>query len=122
MLKLEDGREEPIQDLENTKRIILVDRDTVGAREITFGYLKWEQKTSFHKRHVHKDAEEVIYIVSGKGRIGVDQEEFEVDKGDTVWIPRGVVHWAYNPFDEPSEMLLVYSRPTLRSAGYEIVE
>lgn len=122
MLKLEDGRDEPIQDLEHTKRIILVDQDTVGAKEITFGYLKWEPRTSFHKRHVHEDAEEVIYIVSGKGMIGVDQEEFEAGQGDTIWIPRGVVHWAYNPFDETSEMLLVYSRPTLKSAGYEIVE
>ena len=122
LLRLEDGREEPIQDLEHTKRIILVDQETVGAKEMTFGYLKWEPRTSFHKRHIHQDAEEVIYIVSGKGMIGVGQEEFEAGKGDTIWIPRGVVHWAYNPFDEPSEMLLVYSRPTLTSAGYEIVE
>jgi mannose-6-phosphate isomerase-like protein (cupin superfamily) len=122
LLNLRDGRNEPIKDLERTERIILVDRDTVGAEDITFGYLKWEPKTSFHKKHTHEDAEEVMYILSGKAMGGVGEEEFEIKKGEAVWIPRGMVHWAYNPFSEPSEMLLVYSRPTLKSAGYEILE
>jgi mannose-6-phosphate isomerase-like protein (cupin superfamily) len=121
-LALQDGRDEPIKDLEGAARIILVDRDTVGAEDITFGYLRWESKTSFHKKHTHEDAEEIIYVLSGKAMGGVGQEEFEIKKGDTLWVPRGMVHWAYNPFDEPSEMLLVYSRPTLKTAGYEILE
>lgn len=122
LLKLKDGRNEPIQDLENARRVILVDEASVGAEVITFGYLKWEPKTSYHKKHVHENAEEVMYILSGRGIGGVDQEEFEMNKGVTIWIPRGIVHWAYNPFDEPLEMLLVYSHASLRSAGYEVVE
>lgn len=121
-LKLEDGRNEPIRDLENAKRIILIDQDTVGAEDITFAYCKFEAKTSFHKKHVHKDAEEVMYILSGKGIGGVSDVEMEMVKGDTIWVPRGEIHWAYNPFDEPMEVLFIYTRPSLKSAGYEIVE
>jgi quercetin dioxygenase-like cupin family protein len=120
--KLADGRNEPIQDLEHAERIVLVDRDSVGAKEITFAYCKFEAKTSYHKKHVHQHAEEVIYIVSGKGVGGVGNEEFEMVAGDTIWVPRGEVHWAYNPFAEPLEMLFLYTRPTLKTAGYEIVE
>ena len=122
LLKLGDGRSEPIRDLENTQRTILIDQETVGAEDITFGYWKWEPKTSLHKKRAHEDAEEVMYILSGRAIGGVGKEEFEIGKGDTVWVPRGMVHWAYNPFDEPLEMLLVCSRPTLKSAGYEVMK
>lgn len=119
---LEDGRNEPIKDLDNAKRVVLVDNDTVGAEDITFAYCRFEAKTSAHKRHIHKDAEEVIHILSGRGVSGLDDTEVEMAKGDTMFVPRGAVHWFYNPFDEPVEMIFVYTRPSLKSAGYQIVE
>jgi len=122
VLGLADGRNEPIKDLDNAKRIVLVDQDTVGAEDLTFAYCRFEAKTSTHKKHVHKDAEEVIYILSGKGISGIGEIEEEMSQGDTMFVPRGAVHWFYNPFDEPVEMLFVYTRPSLKSAGYRIVE
>jgi len=122
LLGLDDGRNEPIKDLDNARRVVLVDRDTVGAEDITFAYCRFEAKTSTHKRHVHADAEEVIHILSGKGISGLDETEVEMVKGDTMFVPRGAVHWFYNPFDEPVEMVFVYTRPSLKSAGYRIVE
>ncbi len=122
VLGLADGRNEPIKDLDNAQRIVLVDHKTVGAEDITFAYCKFEAKTATHKKHIHKDAEEVIYILSGKGISGVDDTEVEMRAGETMFVPRGAVHWFYNPFDEPVEMLFVYTRPSLQSAGYRIVE
>jgi len=122
LLKLADGRNEPIKDLDNAKRVVLVDKDTVGAEDITFAYCKFEAKTATHKKHIHKDAEEVIYILSGRGISGLDETEVEMAQGDTMFVPRGAVHWFFNPFDEPVEMIFVYTRPSLKSAGYKIVE
>lgn len=122
LLKHEDGRNEPIKDLNNAKRVILVDKDTVGAEDITLAYCRFEPKTSSHKKHIHQHAEEVIYILAGKGMSGLGDKEMEMSKGDTMFIPRGAVHWFYNPFDEPVEMIFVYTRPSLKSAGYKIVE
>lgn len=119
---LADGRNEPIKDLDNAQRIVLVDQKTVGAEDITFAYCRFEAKTSAHKKHVHKDAEEVIYILSGKGISGVNESEVEMQQGETMFVPRGAVHWFYNPFDQPVEMLFVYTRPSLHAAGYTIVE
>lgn len=53
---------------------------------------------------------------------GIKDTEVEMKKGDTMFVPRGEVHWFYNPFPEPVEMLFAYTRPTLGSAGYKIVE
>jgi quercetin dioxygenase-like cupin family protein len=119
---LADGRNEPIKNLDNAKRVVLVDEDTVGAQDITFAYCRFEAKTSSHKKHVHKDAEEVIYMLSGKGISGLGEIEVEMAQGDTMFIPRGAVHWFYNPFDEPVEMIFVYTRNSLKKAGYQVVE
>jgi len=122
LMTLKDGRNEPIKDLDNATRVVLIDKDTVGAEDITFAYCRFEAKTSVHKKHIHKDAEEVIYILSGRGMSGVGDTEMEMGQGDTMFIPRGAVHWFYNPFDEPVEMIFIYTRPSLKSAGYKVVE
>lgn len=122
VIGIEEGRDEPIKDLDNAKRVVLVDKDTVGAEDITFAYCRFEAETSSHKKHIHKDAEEIIYILSGKGMSGINETEIEMKKGETMFVPRGVVHWFYNPFSEPVEMLFAYTRPSLKSAGYKIVE
>ena len=122
VIGIDEGRNEPIKDLDNATRVVLVDKDTVGAEDITFAYCRFEAGTSSHKKHIHKDAEEIIYILSGKGISGVNETEIEMKKGDTMFVPRGEVHWFYNPFDEPVEMLFAYTRPSLKSAGYKIVE
>jgi quercetin dioxygenase-like cupin family protein len=129
ILKLEDGRVEPIKDLMKSKkefalRRVLVDEQMGGAEHLTFGYARFAAKTSYHKKHIHPDAEEVFYILSGKGIGGVGDgtEEIEIVEGDTVWVPKGAVHWLYNPFDEPCEILFVYAASSLASAGYKIVE
>jgi mannose-6-phosphate isomerase-like protein (cupin superfamily) len=122
VIGMDDGRNEPIKDLDNARRVVLVDKDTVGAEDITFAFCRFEAMTSSHKKHVHKDAEEVIYILSGRGISGVGDTEVEMKQGDTMFVPRGAVHWFYNPFPEPVEMLFAYTRPSLQSAGYRIVE
>jgi len=40
--KLENGRNEPIKDLEHTLRIVIVDEERVGAQDITFAYCRFE--------------------------------------------------------------------------------
>ena len=129
ILKLEDGRVEPIKDLMKSKkesalRRVLVDEQMGGAEHLTFGYARFDPRTSYHKKHIHPEAEEVFYILSGKGIGGVGDgtEEIEIVAGDTVWVPKGAVHWLYNPFEEPCEILFIYAAASLASAGYEIVE
>jgi quercetin dioxygenase-like cupin family protein len=122
VLGLDDGRNEPIRDLENALRIVLVDKETVGATDVTFAYCRFEPHTSFHKPHIHSNAEEVIYILSGQGIAGVNGQEFQLRRGQTLWVPRGATHWFENPFEEACEMLFVYSAPSLDKAGYTIVD
>ena len=113
-----EGRSEPIKDLEGATREILVDGQEAAAEDITFGFSRYEPRTSIHKKHAHPDAEELMYILKGRGVSGVCDEQFEVAPGDTIWVPRGAMHWFSNPFDEPCEFVFLYTRASLKSAGH----
>jgi quercetin dioxygenase-like cupin family protein len=52
------------------------------------------------------------YVLAGRARIGIGDEEFEVRKDDVVFIPAGVPHWYTNIGDEPFVFLcLVPNQP-----------
>lgn len=115
-----NGVDYPIPDLEGASRKILIDKDTAASTMCTWGYSKFEGKTSLHKKHSHQDCEEIMFVLSGRGVGGVGEFETIQQAGDTIFVPRGMTHWFYNPFDEPLEMMWLYTKPSLRTAGYNL--
>ena len=55
------------------------------------------------KGHAHADREEVYYFTRGRGFMGVDGEESEVQAGDTFYVRPGPFHTTRNPYDFPLE-------------------
>jgi quercetin dioxygenase-like cupin family protein len=114
-VKLEDGwRDMDIR--------FMVNRDNAGAAEICW----W--RTVFppggaHERHLHPNAAEVIYILSGRGAAGTAETEHEAIPGTAIYIPRGVVHWLRNAdADHPLEIVGAYAPVgSLEEAGYEFI-
>ncbi|MCX6068049.1 MAG: cupin domain-containing protein [Chloroflexi bacterium] len=47
------------------------------------------------------------YVLNGKARVGIDDEVFEVKKGDVVFIPGNVPHWYQNIGDDKFEFLCI---------------
>ena len=47
------------------------------------------------------------YVLTGKARIGIADQVFEVKKGDVVFIPENVPHWYQNIGDETFEFLCI---------------
>ena len=67
-----------------------------------------------HDRHNHPGAEEIIFILSGKGEQMVEDEAGvpdtrEVGPGCTVFIPESRFHSTLNTGDEPMQIFVVYS-------------
>jgi mannose-6-phosphate isomerase-like protein (cupin superfamily) len=46
------------------------------------------------KLHYHARTDEFYYIISGRGKMILDDDEIEVQEGVVVYIPRGVKHKA----------------------------
>lgn len=42
--------------------------------------------------HVHP-GEQILYVLSGRGRAGNEEETFELEPGDVVYAPPGERHW-----------------------------
>lgn len=51
--------------------------------------------------HLHHEADELIYVVSGTAGMMVDGEIFIVEAGGFGFRPHGLVHTFFNPSDEP---------------------
>jgi quercetin dioxygenase-like cupin family protein len=60
--------------------------------------------------HVHPNAEQVYYVLRGRGALIVDDERYPVREGDTIYLPAGVRHQAVNEGDDWMEHLIVTAR------------
>jgi mannose-6-phosphate isomerase-like protein (cupin superfamily) len=74
-----------------------------------------------HEAHAHKNAEEYIIIVKGRGLQTSGGEEFEVGPGDIIFVPEGELHLTKNlSSTEPLELYFVYAgAASLEKAGYK---
>jgi mannose-6-phosphate isomerase-like protein (cupin superfamily) len=59
------------------------------------------------KGHSHNDREEVYFFLSGKGVMGVDGVDYEVEAGDTFYVKPGPFHTTKNPHDKPFEFFWI---------------
>ncbi len=45
-----------------------------------------------NKLHTHT-SDQILYVTKGRGLVGAESETFEVEEGDTAFIPAGEKHW-----------------------------
>jgi len=64
------------------------------------------QKGGGMPRHTNT-VEHEQYVLRGRARIGIGEEIHEVQAGDVVFIPEGVVHFYQNIGEEPFEFLCI---------------
>ena len=65
--------------------------------------------------HVHQQADEFFYVVSGKGLALVDGQEVPVEGDDLIFVPRGHDHRLKSAGPMPLELVFLVDRPGLAS-------
>jgi mannose-6-phosphate isomerase-like protein (cupin superfamily) len=60
-------------------------------------------------RHYHPNCDEVLYMISGRGRHSFGDESMELTAGMTIRIPSGVVHNMANTGTEPIVCLIAFN-------------
>lgn len=116
-----------------------VPSDEAGREELDWGTLGWlshppatgaEQLTVLevdlkpgrgHAFHKHPDQEEVIYVISGEIEQWLEQAQQNLKPGDSVCIPKGVVHASFCVSEGPARVLAILG-PCVGESGYETVE
>jgi quercetin dioxygenase-like cupin family protein len=62
--------------------------------------------------HSHPNGEEVIYIITGSGRVLVGADVRPITPGTVVLFPRGVVHMVHNTSDEEMKVVCFFAPAT----------
>ena len=60
---------------------------------------------------IHPDAAEIYYVVCGQGRLLLDDEEYTVSQGMTIYIASGVVHQTFNDGAEDLGYYFIFAPP-----------
>ncbi len=118
LFRPEDSSEYPIPELTGS-RTVMLDAEHAGAG-FTWLMSRFGPKSSYHSKHSHPMAEELMYIAKGKGIGGIGDVEMLVKEGDSLYVPVGVVHWFWNPYDEPCDMMTMYTKNSLAASGYAL--
>ena len=102
---------------------LLLCEQTVGCRSAVL-YKAAHKFGAAHEKHIHHRADELVYVISGKGHRWQADEEWDVEPGDAYFIPRGTVHAALGT--DPEDPLVVVGvyvgAGSLEETGYEFID
>jgi quercetin dioxygenase-like cupin family protein len=74
-----------------------------------------------HNFHKHPDQEEVIYVIEGQVEQWLEQNKRVLGPGDSIFIPKDVVHASFNTGKTTAKLLAILA-PAVTAAGYVSVE
>ncbi|OPL08123.1 MAG: hypothetical protein AVO33_01895 [delta proteobacterium ML8_F1] len=83
------------------------DRETMPKMEIVYFRLEPRSWTS-EKAMIH-DADESVYVLKGALEIHVEEEQFFLEAGDSIYIRENAPHRYFNPLDTVTEGLAIVS-------------
>ncbi len=63
--------------------------------------------------HVHRLEDEVVYVISGRGRLEAEAGGGRLEPGASFHVPAGLYHGAVNDGDEPLVLLCTFSPPVV---------
>ena len=85
---------------------LLIGEEACGAKEICAGL--WRLAPGNQSApDVHPGEAEIYYVVCGEGKLLLEDEEYTVREGMTVYIPAGVRHQSFN--DGPEDLCYYYA-------------
>jgi mannose-6-phosphate isomerase-like protein (cupin superfamily) len=92
----------------NRESIILINPETAGSVHMTFGKITVRPGEG-SPRHYHAKTEEIYYIMSGSGKIVIDDKPYPVGPGHSILVPQGARHELTNTGNENLVYLCVDS-------------
>jgi mannose-6-phosphate isomerase-like protein (cupin superfamily) len=98
---------------------MLISPDTVGSKFLSVG-LSIIPPNSTSNPHVHQNEEEVFYVLSGRGKVMLENSWLEIEKGTTIYVKPGTLHQLVNTGDETLKVLWTESPPHRISTLYEV--
>jgi putative monooxygenase len=91
---------------------LLLGPDNVGATHLTLGFADFPGGSA-PLGHVHPTEEEMMYVLSGSGRLISGDQALKLEPGVAVYVPPGVSHSTVADPNEPLRLITVFSPPVV---------
>lgn len=109
MVRVLKVAELPSEKLERAKRVLLVDEKT-GAKNLRMIRVDVKPKAPPHvPYHLHKKQESVYYIIQGKAKLIIEDEEYIVEQDTVIFIPPNERHQIQNVGETDLTFIEVFS-------------
>lgn len=89
----------------------VVTAENTGAKYCTMAVIRVAPGQKVFPAHSHPHGEEVIYVLSGHGRVLVNGEVSQVKTGSAVLFPQGEVHMLQNLSDVEMKVACFFAPP-----------
>jgi quercetin dioxygenase-like cupin family protein len=116
---LDVGNDEGFQGVDS--RLVIADT-TVGSDKACLFRVIFP-KGAYHGPHYHTESDELLFALHGQAIQWVEGVEYIMTPGSAMIIPKNVVHWMRNDWDEPFEVVGIYPEvPNFALTGQQIPE
>jgi quercetin dioxygenase-like cupin family protein len=99
----------------------LVNNERLNAKHCSMCVIRVAPGGKVKPAHSHPEGEEVIYIMTGTGRVMVDGDVKPVSAGTTVLFPQGSVHMLHNSGSEEMKVACFFA-PAANLSSYKFYE
>ena len=99
----------------------LVNQERLSAQHLSMCVIRVQPGKTVKPAHSHPNGEEVIYILTGSGRVYVDGAIDLVRAGTAVLFPQGAIHMLQNTGDEEMKVACFFA-PATDLSNYKFFE
>jgi quercetin dioxygenase-like cupin family protein len=90
----------------------LVHPDALHADQLSFCVIRVAPGETVRPAHSHPHSEELIYIMTGRGKVMIEGDVGEVRAGSVVLFEQGKMHMLRNTGDEEMKVACFFAPPT----------
>jgi len=101
-----------VLDLPGRRLRWLITKENVDAVHCSMCMIQIEPGQTVKPAHSHPNGEEVIYIISGSGKVMIDGKVEAVEAGCAVLFPQGKVHMLSNTGAEEMKVVCFFAPPS----------
>ena len=111
-LPIVDEQSIPALDLPGRMLRWVVTGETTGAKNCSMCVIEVQPGHTVKPAHSHPQGEEVIYLLSGSGRVWIEGEIENVKQGCAVLFPQGKIHMLQNTSAEVMKVACFFAPGT----------
>jgi len=90
----------------------IADRDTLQPEHLSSNVMRVLPGETVRPAHSHPNSEELIYVISGSGKVAVDGEVAPLGPGTAVLFPRGSIHMVRNSGTDELKVICFFAPPS----------